>query len=365
MELNEYNPKSTALIHDSMEYFFKKNKGYNVKSCAKTNLLTNNNSTLAFSTAVNLRNGRVLLIPFEEQVMKLFNMADGSVVQRQTKGNRYIGGHHLHHSTAVFIPADSNKAVLIYDVNTAEEKFGKPCQINGDMEFKDIFATSILLPSGEVLCVNKNFIKSFLYNPFSDKWEGVDFGNDFHMTEMGSGCVTTDGSVLLTNRRKPEDDSYCLQLYKNKRFSKLPFEVEKDEFIGCVPDKDNVVWLIPFKGTRLVRLDLKTMTHKEWDLGVQSDLGISMGGCILPNGNLFISAYGIEHSLEVSLVNFKATMCPVDVSSGNAFLNGALLMCNGLVFCPPYYRKTGVVYGTEVFNASVDLFINQLYNTNK
>ena len=375
--LNHYSVKDSSIVFDVMKSFYKANQGFSAKNCDITGHLTQINKKKAYSCANNLKNGRVILTPYEEDSIGLFNMDDGSVMKRyfpeELRGVRYIDSHQLHGGVVVMIPADSNKPVFVYDVVSGKYNIGSCCRVNGDHVFEDIFSYTVMMDNGTIFCANRNTNKPYLYNPYMDTWVGVEGNGYYQTTGEGSGCMLSDGTVFLTGRQDITTEQTGFQIY-NRYFSQLrfiPFELEcSDEFVGVIPEDDMIVWLLPYKGKRIVRMDLKDLTWKAWEapeniVSVIKDTGITLGGCKLPNGNIFMSPFGIPYGVEFNITTKKWIPCPHTGNDAPAYTSGALLMCNGLVFCSPCFRKSGIVYGTEVGGASVDVFVNQFYNTSR
>lgn len=85
----------------------------------------------------------------------------------------------------------------------------------------------------------------------------------------------------------------------------------------------------------------------------------------LPNGNIFLSSYEINESLEFNITTKKFIGCPHNESKASCFTGGAILMNNGRVFTLPLHRKSSIIYGTDVYCGSPEVFFNHISNTTR
>lgn len=363
------------LLNSITKSFFKINKGYNTQECNVTTNLSNINNEKQFSNAVLLKNRRLVLCPYNYNHILLFNIDDGSIINRYfpiqynnlNLSTRFVNVHHLDNNRVIFIPSDSNASPFIYDVSTMEYKICKKLQINGEVVVKDIFSTSTIISSNEIFCVNKNTNKCYIYYIDEDCWKGFE-SDDFIQTKSNSTAIMIDdNNVLLTNRYNIDTNKYCLQIFNiiTKKFRQIDIDVSEDEYIGALPDGD-IVWLLPYNSNKLMKLDINTLDRIEYELPEKYiDKKITLGGCFLPNGNIFLSPYEISEGLEFNITTKKFIGCPHNESKSSCFTGGALLMSNGRVFTLPLHRKSSIIYGTDVYCSSPEVFFNHISNTTR
>lgn len=358
------------------------NKGYNINYYQTTGIINKNNTLLSFSSAINVSNSRIILVPYNSDKIVLFTVNEGIIFERPLPiQGRFINAHLLDDNKVLLIPADSNVAPFIYDITSGSHTLEIPCKVNGDLELKDIFANSVMIDNENIFCSNKDTNKCYIYNLEKKVWRGY---NTNYQTSTFSSIKIIKDYIVLSNRKNIFSEETIFELFnlKTKSFSKLilPFEIDLDEFVGIVWDLKDSIYLIPYKSRELIKLtindNLEILNYKRINLFSDKSVngilkeeclekGISLGACIIPNGNILMAPFGTPNAIEYNVKENRAREVISSTSEGGSSLTGCLLMPNGLVFGVPGFRKSGVVWGTEDRNGSSEVYKNIFFNTSR